>query len=1047
MRTPAGYFAVFLTLFLWIHAAGPGVSLAGRGPAGELLGQMEELRIEGRFDEALAVARQRVAALREMSLAAWWVQDAEQTVATLEAVVRLPAAAQSEMAEAYRLTREINQLRDQNALAEGVELSEKRLEIRRRHLGDRSLEVAEDKFRLAAFLGYNPRARSLAEAALQTQRELLGNEHPQVVSTLEFLAWWHSEDGKLAEAEALFREALVQNRMLHGEEHEKVAESFGWLGRLCMQQGDYARAELYTTRALALVRNIWHSKHWMVATCQNNLGIIAGSLGDHVTAESLLRESLDLRREILGDEHAHVTMSMISLGCTLMEQGKYAEAEPLLLEAARRNAERLGWEDPECLFALAELYRNRGDFAAAEPLYREILAVFDAHPEHLRPTVVAFLDGLGKLLIAKREYAEAEEIYTRATALYERFYAAEHPFIANTLARRGFCALARQDHAAAEDLLSRAATIFETARLRLGAGFKRATGDLAASPYKHLAAARLRLGDPEGAWQAAEKSLGRALADLLLTAGQRSLGPAEAARQDSLQKDLARLEQQLALLLEAGEADTSGRRTRDIETTRTELANAEAAWGTLQREIAARHPVTEGQSFALDRIQGSIAGNTALVGWLSVGVGPENLGTWGYVIRRTGPVEWVELAGRYGPGDSSSLERSAATFREALLVAASWRERILDIEEISALAADSWGCWVAPLTAHLTGIDNLVVFPSGPLLGVPVEAFRAADGMVLGDRYAVSYAPSATVYTWLQEQEAERPKRSGPTRALLVGDPCFNEEHLLAMNQESETRPSPLAGGEIEVAQLLDQTVLRSALAGNREALAALPRLPMTRREVQTVAAVLPEVTVLLGDQASEQELDRLAETGALRSFDTIHLATHALVDDRRPGRSALILSLVGLPDPLEATLAGQRVYDGLLSAREVVSQWDLDADLVVLSGCQTALGREIEGEGYLGLVNAFLQAGGRNLLVSLWRVEDQATSLLMERFYENLIGVPGENRGDQPGEPMPMARALTEAKSWLRNHTDPAGRRPFRHPAYWSGFVLIGAPEPAAER
>ncbi len=207
------------------------------------------------------------------------------------------------------------------------------------------------------------------------------------------------------------------------------------------------------------------------------------------------------------------------------------------------------------------------------------------------------------------------------------------------------------------------------------------------------------------------------------------------------------------------------------------------------------------------------------------------------------------------------------------------------------------------------------------------------------------------------------------------------------------------------------------------------------------MATVLPDVTVLLGPEASEQEIIHLAESGELDGFDTIHLATHAFVDDERPEHSALALSRVDLPDPLKATMAGERIFDGLLTAQEIVRECALDADLVTLSGCQTALGRETAGEGYIGLAHAFLQAGARSLLVSLWKVDDKATAHLMARFYENLAGAYADERDGWRREPMPKTAALREAKRWLRNLTKEDGRTPFRHPAYWSGFVLIGDP------
>jgi len=151
------------------------------------------------------------------------------------------------------------------------------------------------------------------------------------------------------------------------------------------------------------------------------------------------------------------------------------------------------------------------------------------------------------------------------------------------------------------------------------------------------------------------------------------------------------------------------------------------------------------------------------------------------------------------------------------------------------------------------------------------------------------------------------------------------------------------------------------------------------------------------------------------------------------------VLSQVGLPDPLEAAMAGRRIYDGLLTADEIVSELELNADLVTLSACETGLGARVVGEGYVGFAQALLQAGARSVVVSLWKVDDRATALLMRRFYENLRGEYADERSGQVGEPMAKAGALQEAKSWLRSYTDERGQRPYEHPYYWSAFVLIG--------
>ena len=226
----------------------------------------------------------------------------------------------------------------------------------------------------------------------------------------------------------------------------------------------------------------------------------------------------------------------------------------------------------------------------------------------------------------------------------------------------------------------------------------------------------------------------------------------------------------------------------------------------------------------------------------------------------------------------------------------------------------------------------------------------------------------------------------------------------------------------------LDGAALRHALDSEDFALAALPRLAGSRAEIAAIAGAASSSDVLLGPDASEQRLVRLADSNNLRSYPFIHLATHAIVDARQPERSCLILSQVDLPDALEAAKKGERIYDGRLTVQEILREWKLDADLVTLSACETALGQQISGEGIVGFAHAFLQAGARSLLVSLWKVDDQATSLLMTRFYDNLWQ-----------RHQAKATALREAKKWLREYEDEAGQRPYEHPYFWSAFVLIG--------
>jgi CHAT domain-containing protein len=319
------------------------------------------------------------------------------------------------------------------------------------------------------------------------------------------------------------------------------------------------------------------------------------------------------------------------------------------------------------------------------------------------------------------------------------------------------------------------------------------------------------------------------------------------------------------------------------------------------------------------------------------------------------------------------------------------------------------------LTPHLTGIKHLVVLPAGGMAGVPVE--------VLTDR-TVTYAPSGTMFAWLREKRPGA-RAAKPARVLLsLGDPTAKTDGSLA----------PLAGA---------------------------------RQELAGISRVFDECREFKGDQANEQNLERVAaEDGGLKRFPYLHFATHGVIDGRHPMRSALLLAQEKPASTSTRGLDGRDVT-GRLTSERMLKRWKLDAELVTLSACQTGLGQYAGGDGYVGFSQALFVAGARSLVLSLWEVDDTATALLMTRFYENLMGLPKGLPGGPVAAKASKAEALAEAKQWLRTlrpadvdllrkdlqrqgtrgeivKMAAAAKAPpsYAHPYYWSGFVLVGDPK-----
>jgi CHAT domain-containing protein len=425
-------------------------------------------------------------------------------------------------------------------------------------------------------------------------------------------------------------------------------------------------------------------------------------------------------------------------------------------------------------------------------------------------------------------------------------------------------------------------------------------------------------------------------------------------------------------------------------------------------------------------VQATLDPAVAILGWLDV----EDLGgvftSWAYVIRSRGPVRWARL-----PSASGTTPRDRVR---------AWRDRLASAtsppDEVHRRARELYAERITPIAEGLGGVRTLIIIPSGVMPGIPLEALEDATGTYLGEQYDVAYAPSATIAAWL----AERGRNRSPAgrAALLVGDPDFGGPEPPAANHD---RRPPAGEQQPHVIwapsqQRGDPTRATPGIGGLRPS--SLPRLPGTRAEIEALAPLWPGACVLLGKDASEAALFDLARRGELARFRALHFATHAFVDDDRPEASALMLAAVASKPPGGENVADQG-FDGVVTAQEILREWTLNADLVTLSACETALGRSVAGEGYVGFADAFLQAGARSLLVSLWKVEDRSTALLMRRFYELWTGRGEDARGHRIGRS--KAEALREAKRWLREQTDSSGSRPYAQPYSWAGFVLLGDP------
>jgi CHAT domain-containing protein len=298
---------------------------------------------------------------------------------------------------------------------------------------------------------------------------------------------------------------------------------------------------------------------------------------------------------------------------------------------------------------------------------------------------------------------------------------------------------------------------------------------------------------------------------------------------------------------------------------------------------------------------------------------------------------------------------------------------------------------IAPLGARIAG-KRLAIVTEGALQYIPLAALPGADGRPLLASHEIVSLPSASTLRALRTDATPRaPGRS----VFVVGDPVFDGKDPRVRGREAATAAPSAA---------LERSARDSGVA-------TLERLLFTRREADAIASLVPagRIRKLLDFDAS---LERIT-SGDLSAYRVVHFATHGLLNNKHPELSGLVFSLV---DPQG------RPQNGFLPAYEV-HNLRLNAELVVLSACQTALGEDIRGEGLVGLTRAFMYAGTPRVVASLWRVPDSATAALMERFYRALLV---EKRS--PAEALRLAQQSVRAE------------RRWSAPYYWAGFTPTGA-------
>ena len=299
--------------------------------------------------------------------------------------------------------------------------------------------------------------------------------------------------------------------------------------------------------------------------------------------------------------------------------------------------------------------------------------------------------------------------------------------------------------------------------------------------------------------------------------------------------------------------------------------------------------------------------------------------------------------------------------------------------------------------------------PAPPFSRSPALPLSSAPLLV---KHEIVNLPSASTLAALRRETAKR--QPAPKTLAILADPIFDtgDERLKLSDAQtpSATRPGPNQAGQTAAQQRPRHLARAIEAFGEANDEYAFPRLTSTQWEAEQIAKLAPsdQVFKAISFDANRQ----LATSGKLSDYRIVHFASHSFINSAHPDLSGIVLSLVDQ--------RGQE-QDGFLRLHEIYNL-NLPADLVVLGGCRTGLGKEIKGEGLMSLTRGFMYAGAPRVVASLWRIDDRASAELMKRFYQGMLG-----QGLRPAAALRAAQiSMWKDKRWQAPH-------------YWAAFTIQG--------
>ncbi|MBO8475590.1 MAG: CHAT domain-containing protein, partial [Bacteroidetes bacterium] len=957
---------------------------------------------------------------------------------------------------------------------EAIRLGTEALSLDEKLHGNKTLSYAASLNNLALYksnFGNYTEAISLVSEALNIQKELIGKEHPDYAISLANLASYNSGLGNYVEAIHLVSEALAVFKKVYGKESSTYSIFLNSLSSYEFSLGNYSEAMRLTYEALAIQEKLFGKESPAYATTLGNLAFHNFKLGNYLEAIRIDLQVMDIRKKTLGKNHPYYASSLTRLAQDYFVLGNYNDALHMVENALKIQEMTIGKNHPEyasSLNVLAMCYSSLENYDEAIRVGEKALNITEKVFGKGHVNTSEGINNLAYYNSITGNYSEAIQLGTEALKIREKSYGKENSYYATSLNNLGKYNYYLGNYSEAIRLGTEALKILENT---IGKNHP-----YSAKTLENLATYNWKIGSADAVGYCVEATdvlsgiVRRTFADL--TARERNLfweqykvwfeGTIHSIAYDMPSDSLAENGYNGALmakgLLLNSEMELS---TLLKESGDSEVANIYNSLKNLRLQINKLYemPVAE-RPLDTDSLERAAQGLERQLVQRSKAYGDYTANLvidWKQVRQRLGngemAVEFVSF-----PLRNDSVMYAAYCLRKDIaspkMVPLFEERQLTSMDKRLYLSSPMlYNLIWKPLEKEMKGVTTVYFAPAGELYNLPIENLPVGEG---------TYNSDIRGYRRLSSTRQLALRRNGVevAKAAVYGGLKYDTDTVTLANDSRKYRTA-------EPVQWSSRAVADSL--GMRDGVYELPATKIEAEEIDKALETAQIDTRLYTDTiGTEASFKAMSGNGV----NALHIATHgfywtereaaqldglaflgtdmpaAVKEDKALTRSGLLFAgantaLKGLPLP-------EGVEDGVLTAKEIAGMDLRRLDLVALSACQTGLG-EITGDGVFGLQRGFKKAGANTLLISLWKVDDTATQLLMTQFYKNLLSGMGKYEAlaaaqkylrELEVEVKPEKTAFQQIMDGKdgKKEKNPEHKtvRKYANPYYWAAFVLL---------